>query len=86
MVRALVTGGSRGIGFEVARALIAKGFETTILGQNSESVARASAQLGATGVPFFVFDMKYGISGAQPQEVFTQTLAEAWNSHSAINI
>ena len=35
-------------------------------------------QLGATGVPFFVFDMKYGISGAQPLEAFTQTLENAW--------
>ena len=34
-------------------------------------------QLGANGVPFFVFDMKYGISGAQPAEVFTQTLDAA---------
>lgn len=31
-------------------------------------------QLGANGVPFFVVDMKYGISGAQPQDVFDQTL------------
>jgi predicted DsbA family dithiol-disulfide isomerase len=36
-----------------------------------------SHQLGATGVPFFVFGMKYGISGAQPQEVFDKTLAAA---------
>lgn len=34
-------------------------------------------QLGANGVPFFVFDMKYGISGAQPQDVFDQTLVAA---------
>ena len=34
-------------------------------------------QLGANGVPFFVFDMKYGVSGAQPQEVFDQTLVAA---------
>ena len=37
-----------------------------------------AAQLGATGVPFFVVDMKYGISGAQPLEAFTQTLEGAW--------
>ena len=37
-----------------------------------------AAQLGATGVPFFVFDMKFGISGAQPLEAFTQTLQSAW--------
>ena len=34
-------------------------------------------QLGANGVPFFVVDMKYGISGAQPQEVFDKTLESA---------
>lgn len=37
-----------------------------------------ASQLGATGVPFFVVDMKYGISGAQPLEAFTQTLNTAW--------
>lgn len=39
-----------------------------------------ASQLGATGVPFFVFDMKFGISGAQPLEAFTQTLEKAWES------
>jgi predicted DsbA family dithiol-disulfide isomerase len=32
---------------------------------------------GASGVPFFVIDNKYGISGAQPQELFDQTLEKA---------
>jgi predicted DsbA family dithiol-disulfide isomerase len=40
-------------------------------------------QLGATGVPFFVFDMKYGISGAQPLEAFTGTLEKAWEDFQA---
>lgn len=35
-------------------------------------------KLGANGVPFFVFAEKFGISGAQPVEVFTQTLQAAW--------
>ncbi|MET8870929.1 DsbA family oxidoreductase [Nocardia sp. NPDC004604] len=39
---------------------------------------REAAQLGATGVPFFVFDRKYGVSGAQPSEVFAQVLDKAW--------
>jgi len=34
--------------------------------------------LGATGVPFFVIDRRYGISGAQPAEVISQALAQAW--------
>ena len=36
-------------------------------------------ELGATGVPLFVFDMKYAISGAQPIEAFTQNLETAWS-------
>jgi predicted DsbA family dithiol-disulfide isomerase len=42
-----------------------------------------ATQLGATGVPFFVVDMKYGISGAQPLEAFTQTLETAWQEAQA---
>ena len=41
-------------------------------------VAQAQAY-GAGGVPFFVVDGKYGVSGAQPTEVFTQVLERAWS-------
>lgn len=42
---------------------------------------------GATGVPFFVIDQKYGVSGAQPTEVFTQVLERAWSeSHPQIEV
>lgn len=34
--------------------------------------------LGVSGVPFFVLERKYGISGAQPVEVFTQALEQSW--------
>jgi len=43
---------------------------------------KVASELGATGVPFFVIDMKYGISGAQPLEVFLQTLETAWQERS----
>ncbi|MGW3590325.1 DsbA family oxidoreductase [Streptomyces fungicidicus] len=39
---------------------------------------REAAELGASGVPFFVLDRKYGVSGAQPAEVFTEALTRAW--------
>ena len=35
-------------------------------------------QLGISGVPFFVFDMRLAVSGAQPTELFTQALDQAW--------
>jgi predicted DsbA family dithiol-disulfide isomerase len=42
---------------------------------------------GATGVPFFVIDQKYGVSGAQPTEVFTQVLEKAWSdAHPRIEV
>src|SRR5262245_61877595 len=34
--------------------------------------------LGVSGVPFFVIDDRYAVSGAQPVHVFRQTLAHAW--------
>ena len=36
-----------------------------------------SRLIGVQGVPFFVFDRKFGISGAQPDKVFDQTLQQA---------
>lgn len=33
-------------------------------------------QLGVSGVPFFIINNKYGISGAQPSSVFLETFAE----------
>ncbi|MEU4098809.1 DsbA family oxidoreductase [Streptomyces sp. NPDC026673] len=37
-----------------------------------------AAQLGITGVPFFVIDRKYGVSGAQSAAAFTDVLRRAW--------
>ncbi|WP_077798532.1 DsbA family oxidoreductase [Streptomyces sp. JHA26] len=45
---------------------------------------REAAQLGATGVPFFVLDRTYGVSGAQPVEVFAQALAQAWGERTPL--
>jgi predicted DsbA family dithiol-disulfide isomerase len=47
---------------------------------------REAAQLGATGVPFFVLDRTYGVSGAQPAEVFTQALTQAWGDRSPLTL
>lgn len=63
-----------GINPDSASALLqSDDFREEVLGDRA-----LATQLGATGVPFFVIDMKYGISGAQPLEAFTQTLNTAW--------
>ena len=33
-------------------------------------------EIGVQGVPFFVFDRKYAVSGAQPVEAFVNTIKE----------
>jgi predicted DsbA family dithiol-disulfide isomerase len=35
-------------------------------------------QIGVRGVPYFVFDDKYAVSGAQPTELFEEVLAKVW--------
>ncbi|WP_329216068.1 DsbA family oxidoreductase [Streptomyces sp. NBC_01485] len=47
---------------------------------------REAAQLGANGVPFFVLDRAVGVSGAQPAEVFTQALTQAWGDRSPLKL
>jgi len=37
-----------------------------------------AAAYGIQGVPFFVIDGKYGVSGAQPAEAFTQIARQVW--------
>jgi predicted DsbA family dithiol-disulfide isomerase len=42
--------------------------------------AQASAY-GITGVPFFVIDGTYGVSGAQPAEAFADIVRQVWAEH-----
>ena len=52
-----------------------------------EADIREAAALGATGVPFYVIDRKYGVSGAQPSDVFTQVLERAWTeAHPVLDL
>jgi predicted DsbA family dithiol-disulfide isomerase len=39
--------------------------------------------LGISGVPFYVLDRKYGVSGAQAAGTFTAALEQAWAERSA---
>lgn len=41
-------------------------------------------QLGVQGVPFFVFNNKYAVSGAQAPEVFTNVLEKVWEEENPL--
>ncbi|GAA5013185.1 DsbA family protein [Actinopolymorpha pittospori] len=45
--------------------------------------AREAQELGANGVPFFVVADRYGVSGAQPVELFSEALTRAWDETHA---
>ncbi len=51
-------------------------------GEIRQDIAQASA-IGVRGVPFFVVDGKYGISGAQPAEAFTEVLEQVYSEKNA---
>jgi predicted DsbA family dithiol-disulfide isomerase len=45
---------------------------------------RRAAELGATGVPFFIIGGALAISGGQRAEVFLQALRQAWDDGSSV--
>ena len=57
---------------DVQRVLESNEYEEAI-----EQDIYEAQQIGVRGVPFFVFNNKYGVSGAQPQGLFEQTIEQA---------
>jgi predicted DsbA family dithiol-disulfide isomerase len=58
---------------DVIRVLASQEYGDAV--DTDEAMAQA---LGVNGVPLFVIDRRYGISGAQPPEVITEVLDRAW--------
>lgn len=66
----------------VAEVLESREFEEAV-----EDDVRQAAVYGASGVPLYVVDGRYGISGAQPVEVFDQVVVRAWDeSHADVQL
>jgi len=68
------------VGMDAARVeqvLRSDEFADAVAADQQQAVA-----FGANGVPFFVFDRRYGVSGAQPTEAFVQVLQQAYNAES----
>jgi predicted DsbA family dithiol-disulfide isomerase len=47
--------------------------------RRDQEIAQA---LGCTGVPFFVIDDRFGVTGAQSSELFASALQQAWDSRN----
>ena len=46
----------------------------------------AHDQLKVTGVPFFVFDQRVALAGAQPRDVFVQVMQKALESANDVEV
>jgi predicted DsbA family dithiol-disulfide isomerase len=64
---------------EATQVLSAGTFSEQVRADEAEAHA-----LGITGVPFFVFDRRYGVSGAQSAEVLRGALQQAWESQAPL--
>jgi predicted DsbA family dithiol-disulfide isomerase len=69
--------GDAGLDVEAARSALRSG---RFLDAVRADQAQAQAY-GINGVPFFVIDGKYGVSGAQPAEAFAQIVRQVWGEH-----
>ncbi|MBN2268922.1 MAG: DsbA family oxidoreductase [Acholeplasmataceae bacterium] len=66
---------------EASRILESKDYSDEVYNQIQEA-----RQIGVQGVPFFVLNRKYGISGAQQKEYFTQALEQIWKEENPLEI
>jgi predicted DsbA family dithiol-disulfide isomerase len=62
----------------VAAVLSSREYEEAVRADIEEA-----RNLGASGVPFFVLDRRYAVSGAQPTELFGEALRRAWTDQEA---
>ena len=69
-----------GLDPDTVRAML----ESDDYGNHVRSDQATAKMLGIESVPFFVLDRKYGVSGAQPVEVFTQALETAWSTRHEV--
>lgn len=67
-----------GLDADAARSVLTSQIYTSEV----EDDVRQAQEYGANGVPFFVIDERYGISGAQPRQTFADALSRAWADHA----
>ena len=61
-------------------------FTTDIYADDVRMDFEEGRALGITGVPFFVIDRKFGLSGAQPAETFSAALEQAWQDARPLDL
>ncbi len=76
------TAAAVGLNKEEVRVMLASG----AFAKEVEEDERQARAIGVRGVPFFVFNDKYAVSGAQSSATFLQALQQSWQAFEAENI
>ena len=75
--RDVLTEVAAGAGLDAAE--VGKVFDSGAYADEVRQDELQARQIGINGVPFFVFDMALGASGAQPTALFASALNQAWD-------
>jgi protein disulfide-isomerase len=67
-----------GIAVGLEADAVAQVLHSNAYSQEVKQDIQEAGAIGVQGVPFFVFDTKYAVSGAQPATTFLQTLEKVW--------
>ncbi len=68
---------SIGVAIGLDKAAVEKMLHSNDFAAEVAADVKEAEQIGITGVPFFVFDRKYAVSGAQPVDTFVASLQRA---------
>lgn len=71
-----------GLDADEARTVLAEGTYADAVRADEAEAQR----FGISGVPFFVVDRTYGVSGAQPADVLLQVLEKAWDERTPVQL
>lgn len=72
---AYITGGSKGIGYAVAKALLNKGMKVAISGRNLDAVQKAAGELGSTDV---VLGLQSDVTKYTDEQKAVETIMDTW--------
>lgn len=75
-----------GAQLELPENQVAELFTSDVFADDVRSDITEARSIGVSGVPFFVFERTYGLSGAQPSETFTKVLAQAWQETQPLKV
>ena len=79
MHRALVTGGNRGIGKEIAAGLVAQGFEVLVGSRDPAAGEAVAAEIGARSVPLDLSDPEAREVGALEATILVNNAGVLWS-------